>query len=94
MEQGKKLKYRIAVRYESDHFVEADSPEEAIQGWQKEMGLDHIPYKIKEQEWIKGGFRLVLELQEHLAQKDRDSLGESITIGNVNKSGDDVTKER
>lgn len=88
MDQDKKLKYRIAVRYESNHPVEAESPEDAIQIWQKEMRLDHIPYKLKEQEWIRGGFRLVLELQEHLSQANRDTLGESISIGNINKSGE------
>ncbi|HEY9686345.1 MAG TPA: hypothetical protein V6C52_05155 [Coleofasciculaceae cyanobacterium] len=90
MERNKKLRYRIAVSYESNHFVEADSPEEAVQIWQKEMMLDHVPYKIKAQEWIKGGFRLVLELQAHLSQEDRDVLGESISIGNVNKSGENI----
>jgi hypothetical protein len=90
MEQDRRLRYRIAVRYESNHFIEADNPEEAIKLWQQEMGLDHIPYKVKEQEWIKGGFRLVLELQEHLSQKDRDFLGESISIGNISKSGENI----
>lgn len=90
MDKDKKLRYRIAVSYESNHFVEAHSPEEAIRMWQKEMRLDHIPYKLKEQEWIKGGFRLVLELQEHLNQTDRNTLGESISIDNVDKFGEQI----
>ncbi len=90
MDQNKKLRYRIAVSYESNHFLEANSPDEAVQLWQREMSLDHIPYKIKTQEWIKGGFRLVLELQEHLSQQDRDVLGDSISIGNVDKSGEAI----
>lgn len=90
MEQDKKLRYRIAVSYESNHFIEAHSPEEAVQLWQEEMNMRHIPYKIKEQEWIKGGFRLVLEMQEHLSQSNRDTLGESISIGNISKSGETI----
>lgn len=90
MEQDKKLRYRIAVRYESNHFIEAHSPDEAVQLWQEEMNMRHIPYKIKEQEWIKGGFRLVLEMQEHLSQENRDTLGESISIENVSKSGETI----
>jgi hypothetical protein len=86
----KKLRYRIAVHYESSIFIEADSAEEAIQIWQEEMKLQDIPYRVKEEEWIKGGFRLVLELQEHLSQADRDNLGESITIENIDKAGQSV----
>jgi hypothetical protein len=88
MKQDKKLRYRIAVRYESNHFIEADNAEKAIQIWQQEMNMSHIPYAIKEQEWIKGGFRLVLEIQQHLSQRNRDTLGESISIDNVNKAGE------
>jgi hypothetical protein len=83
------LRYRIAVKYESNTFVEAESPEEAVQKWQDELYIN-IPYIIKEKEWIKGGFRLVLELQEHLSQKNRDQLGESISIDNVTKAGKQV----
>lgn len=83
----KKLRYRIAVRSESNHFIEASSPEEAIQLWQNEMKMSHIPYKIIEQEWIKGGFKLVLELQTHLNQADRDMLGANISIDNIDKAG-------
>ena len=91
MGDDKKLKYRIAVKYESNHFIEAESPEDAVKQWQDEFQLHHIPYKIREQEWIKGGFRLIIELQEHLSQVDRDSLGESISIDNVNKEGEEIT---
>ena len=87
MSNDKKLKYRISVRYESNHPIEAYSPEEAIQQWQREFKIEHIPYKLKEKEWIKGGYRLVLELQEHLNQSDRDALGNSINIDDVYKSG-------
>ena len=90
MTQRETLRYRIAVHYESNHFIEANSPEEAVQLWQQEMRLAHIPYKIQQQEWIQGGFKLTLELQEHLSQIDRDVLGESISIGNVDKAGDRV----
>ena len=31
MATSKLLRYRIAVKYESDHFIEAYSPEEAIE---------------------------------------------------------------
>lgn len=37
---------------------------------------------------MKGGFRIVIKLQEHLNQDDRDALGESISINDVNKSGE------
>lgn len=90
MSEDKKLRYRIAVKYESNHFLEAYSPEEAVQLWQNEFKLNHIPYKIQEQQWIKGGFRLVIELQEHLCQEDRDTLGESISIANVSKEGEEI----
>lgn len=90
MNEEKKLRYRIAVSSESNHFIEASNPEEAIQHWQEEMKLEHIPYKIKEQEWIKGGFRLVIELQEHLSQIDRDTIGEAISIQNIDKSGESI----
>lgn len=90
MQQKEKLKYRIAVKYESDHFVEADSAEEAVALWQKELNLEHLPYRFKEKEWIKGGFRLVIELQEHLSQTNRDLLGESISINDINKAGESV----
>ena len=90
MSNEKKLRYRIAVKYESNHFLEASSPEEAVQLWQDEMQIRHIPYKIREQEWIKGGFRLVVELQGHLSQKERDDLGESISIDNIGKSGERI----
>lgn len=87
MSHEKKLKYRIAVKYESNHPIEAHNPEEAIQKWQREFQIEHIPYKIKEKEWIKGGYRLVLELQEHLNQLDRDTLGNSISIDDRDKAG-------
>lgn len=90
MTYDKKLRYRIAVSYESNHFIEAHNPEEAIAFWQQEMNMNHIPYKIKEQEWIKGGFRLVLEMQQHLSQTNRDTLGESISISNVSKTGETI----
>ena len=85
-----KLRYRIAVKYESNHFIEADSVEEAIAMWQHEFKLEHMPYKVREKEWIKGGFKIVLELQEHLGQVDRDSLGESISINDISKSGEHI----
>jgi len=85
-----KLRYRIAVKYESDHFIEAESVEEAIETWQRELKLEHLPYKVREKEWIKGGFKIVLELQEHLRQADRDALGESISIDNRSKSGEQI----
>ncbi len=91
MNNDKKLRYRIAVRSESNHFIEADSPDEAIRVWQDEMQIRHLPYKVVEQEWIKGGFKLVLELQSHLNQSERDTLGESISIGNVSKAGDPIS---
>jgi len=90
MSNEKKLMYRIAVKYESNHPVAAYSPEEAIQQWQREFKIEHIPYKIKEKEWIKGGYRLVLELQEHLSQMDRDALGNSISIDDMDKTGRQV----
>lgn len=90
MSAEKKLRYRIAVRSESNHFIEASSSEEAIQIWQDEMQIRHLPYKLLEQEWIKGGFKLVIELQTHLNQTDRDTLGESISIDNVSKAGERI----
>jgi len=39
MSNEKKLKYRIAVKYESNHPIEAHSPEEAIQQWQREFKI-------------------------------------------------------
>ena len=92
MSQDKQLSYRIAVRYESNHPIVADSPEEAIQAWQREFKIEHIPYRLKEKEWVKGGYRLVLELQEHLVQEDRDALGESISINNVYKPGSEEAR--
>ena len=90
MPGGKKLRYRISVRYESDHFTVASSPEEAVELWQKELNLPNIPYRIKEKEWIKGGYRLVIEFQEHLNQLNRDLLGESISISDIDKSGQPI----
>jgi len=85
-----KLRYRIAVKYESDQFIEAESPAEAIALWQHDLKLEHVSYKVREKEWIKGGFKLVLELQEHLSQIDRDTLGESISIDNISKLGNQI----
>jgi|GEM_PF-6258337 len=90
MSQEKKLRYRIAVRAESNHFIEASSPDEAVQIWQDEVFQRRLPYKIIEQEWIKGGFKLGVEIQTHLSQTDRDTLGESISIDNVSKSGESI----
>lgn len=90
MNQEKKLRYRISVRSESNHFIEATSADEAVRSWQDEVFIKHLPYKILGQEWIKGGFRLSVEIQTHLSQDDRDTLGEYITIDNVLKSGETI----
>lgn len=86
----KKLRYRISVRAESNHFVEASNPDEAINMWQDEVFEKRLPYKIIEKEWIKGGFKLGIEIQTHLSQTDRDTLGEKVTIDNISKSGEHI----
>ncbi|MCE3233957.1 MAG: hypothetical protein K0Q50_137 [Vampirovibrio sp.] len=88
MSQQKKLNYRICVRAESNHPIEASNPNEAISLWQQEVFGKEIPYKVIEQEWIKGGFRLGVELLTHLSQTERDELGDKISIDNKMKSGE------
>lgn len=90
MTQDKKIKYRIAVRSESNHPIEAHSADEAIQQWQDELLVKRLPYKIIAQEWNKGYFRIVVELQTHLSQEDQESLSENISIDNVSKSGETI----
>ena len=84
-----KLRYQVAITYESNHSILAESPEEAVDIWMERLHLSHLNYQIREKRWTHGGFRLSVELQEHLRQEDRDLLGEAQRLAG-SRTGQDV----
>jgi hypothetical protein len=59
-----RLNYEFYVRYKFDDTVRAEHDEEAIREWGKTHNLDDANVTIVSKEWVKGGFKLTLEVDK------------------------------